>query len=64
MVSDASNIPTSVGTGSVKKESLHAMNWTKTGANYDIDHDVFDLSFCTVETMTVPACVRDGKNSM
>lgn len=59
-ISDTLSILTSVGTGSVKKELLHAMSGIETGANYDSDHEVFDLFFCTVETMIVPARIIDG----
>lgn len=36
------------------------MSATKSVTNYDSDHDVFDLSFYTVEMMTVPTCIKDG----
>lgn len=60
--SDTLSITTTVGTGSVKKESLHTMSGTETGANYDSNHEVFGFSFCTIEATTVP-CVKD-KNEL
>ena len=56
---DTSSIPNRVGNGSVKKESLLTISETEIGSNYDSDHDVFDLSFCTVEMMSIPIRVKN-----
>ena len=53
-VSDASTIPSTVGTGSVKKESILATCGTTTRGQYDSDDEIFALTFCTVGSVIVP----------
>ena len=46
-ISDKSSIPTTVDSN-VKKETQVLESGTETGTNYDSDHGVFQLTFCSI----------------